>query len=82
MKISDFESGDKIRITFRMSKTVVSDAEVRSVNWNNNGLVTFYGKIRSGYFDPNVVGTQPFGITKVEMVKPVGRYEGSEPYGV
>ena len=73
MKLKDFAVGDNIQITITMkTRTTVGDAEVTAVtaiNYKGNALVTFSGReTGQGAFDPEKVGTKPFGITKVEKL--------------
>jgi len=76
MKTEDFKPGDLILVhTKTKSGTDIRSAKVCCVNYNGNRLVTFegygdknYRPSGQGAFNPERVGTRPFGIVRVERV--------------
>lgn len=74
-ELSGFAIGDHLVLTYRMRRgTERRNAQVSSINYNGNGLVTFSGRsdgqgsLESGQgaFDPKTVGDKPYGLVKVE----------------
>jgi hypothetical protein len=69
MNLNDFKVGDILEFTQRSKRgTELRTAQVSAVNYNGNGLVTYWGhtvdhrlSTGSGAFDPAEVGTKPFG---------------------
>lgn len=77
-QLSDFRRGDKILIVRRSSRrgTEKRIAEVRIINHNDLGLITYgpayhndYLSSGQGAFDPTELGKYPYGIIDVEMFK-------------
>lgn len=74
--LSDYSIGDILHITHRLKKgDEIRSAKVIDINYNGNGLVTYTnhyieGMLNSGSgaFDPDRIGTKPFGIVKIEKV--------------
>lgn len=82
MKLQDFQPGDLLILTTRTKQGEERrGAIVTAVDFNRCGLVTFTGhaieslmQTGSGAFDPEAVGTKPFGLAveveKVGHLKP------------
>src|SRR3989304_8184691 len=74
--IKDYQVGDVITITSKMKRGVeVRSAIVDGLDYDGNGQVRFQGyswkelpQTGCGSFDPQRIGTKPFGIMEVRVV--------------
>lgn len=76
MKLTDFKPGDMLELTFtNLQGTEVRSAIVNYVDFNKCGHVTFGPRYverlmhaGQGTFNPEKVGTTPFGMVDVKIV--------------
>ena len=89
MNLTDYKVGDILLITHKMKNGYDTRiGQVSCINYNENGLVTYYShqspdflSSGSSAFDPEKIGKKPFGVISICVVDhiPPSKYNHQGP---